>query len=261
MGQLELDFGVAALFDYDEDGHLQVGTDAPGLDGKAGTQPAEALLPIGMYGAGLDPDKGPDGDVGLGVPLLTITVGDRRYVLPLNDPREASKVPKVKKGGRMLAGGAGEHRSFVLIDGEDKTGVSKPGSVSIFASYSKAGAKKSLALSLNVRESGEEEISLVHGDGARVTISKSGTSITAPGGQNYLDVSDDANALAGETTVQGSLTVGEPLAALPVAIGPVVAAALSALAAAVAAAPGAQGAPAAIVPFLGQLSSKHCKAT
>jgi len=47
--QLDLDFGVCALDDYDEDDHAQIQTDSPGVDGSEGTQPAERLMPSGFY--------------------------------------------------------------------------------------------------------------------------------------------------------------------------------------------------------------------
>lgn len=261
---IEIDFGVIALQDYDEDGHPQASTDSPGIGSSSGTQPAEVLTPLGLGTRALDADGGGRAGIGLGAPCLEIWYGDRRYVLPLEDPRDVAKVPKLRKGGRILAGGAGEHRSFVAIDGLDPSGTQKPGSISIFASYSKGGSKKSLGVSLNVRDEGDEEITLVHGDGARVTIDKDGTSITSPNGEHYAHVTNDGNVLAGDSKIVGSCAVGEAAAALPVAIGPVVASALTALAAAVATItldPAAKAAPAAVAPFISQLSAKHLRTT
>ena len=223
---MQIDFGVCALSDYDEDDHLQISTDSPGVDDTEGTQPAEALAPDGMHGRPLDPDKGPDGEVGLGAPCLVITSGDQRYALPLNDPRDAGKIPKVRKGGKMLAGGAGTYRSFVLIDGEDPSAGSakKPGSITISASYSKAGVKKSLGLSFSVRDEGSEDITVFHGNGQRVTLKDDSVSITNAAGDAYIEVGPDGNVLAGASAVQGSLVVGEQLAAQSVAIwGPLLA--------------------------------------
>lgn len=259
--QLELDFGVSALDDYDQDDIPQVSTDSPALDDDEGTLPAERLMPKGFYSRNLDPEKGEKNAIGLGVPHIEIRYGDRRYVLPLNDPREVGKIPKLKKGGAMMAGGAGEHRSFMMIDGEDPNNEKQPGSIMIAASYSSGGAKKTLGVSMNVRDSGKEEISLVHGDGARVTIGKKSTTVTSPDGKNYVEVSNSGNILGGNNKALGSLVVGQQLAAMPVALGPVVAACFTALAAAVAAAPGANGAPAAVAPFLKLLQANHLKST
>lgn len=267
---VDIDIGTAALSDYDEDNHLQIQIDAPGIDGKEGTQPAEALSPNGVHARPLDPDKGgSDSAIGLGEGLLIITIGDRRYVLPIGDPRDVAegKVPKLKKGGKQLVGGAGEHRSFINIDGLDPKGAKKSGSVMISASYSKGGAKKSLGLSFNVRDEGKEDISLVHGDGARVTIDKKGTTITSPSGKNYVGVADDGVTLAGSVKIVGSVTAGDQLAGLPLAKGPELVALLSSIiatmAASVTGAPGvptmpAAGALAAGVPTI---LTKHVKGT
>lgn len=265
MGQLEFDFGISVLADYDEDGFAQIQVDSPGVGGTEGTQPAEALLPTGFYARPLDPDRGPNGEIGLGAPILHVSVGDRRYAIPLGDPRDVIKgrIPKLKKGGKMIAGGAGDLRSFVMIDGLDPTGTKQPGSVMISASYSKGGAKKSLGLSFNVRDQGKEDISLLHGDGARVTIDSSGTTVTAPNGEHYLQVSDDGNVLAGSAQVQGSLVVGEALAAQPLANGTALVALLGQLIGIVATINATTpGAPAAtLAPQLSSLLTKHIKST
>lgn len=262
--QLAFDFGVSALDGYDEDDHPEISLDSPSAEASdpndpSGTVPVERLMPKGFYSRNLDPDSGGNGEVGLGVPVLVITYGDRRYVLPLNDPRDVGKVPKLKKGGSMMAGGAGEHRSFMMIDGEDPKGEKEPGSIMIAASYTKSGAKKTLGISMNVRDAGKEEITLVHGEGARVTLTKKSTITTSPDGKNYVEVGNDGNVLAGKTKSQGSLTVGQQLAAQPVALGPVVAACFTALAASVAALN--PGAPVAVAPFLKLLQANHLKTT
>lgn len=265
MGQLEFDFGVSALADYDEDGHAQIQIDSPGVGGTEGTQPAESLLPTGFHARPLDPDRGPTGEIGLGAPVLVITAGDRRYTIPLADPRDVIKgrLPKLKKGGSMLSGGAGEHRSFVMIDGLDPSGSKQPGSITISASYSKGGAKKSLGLSFNVRDAGSEDISLLHGDGARVTIDSNGTTITAPSGEHYTEVSNDGTVLAGSAQVQGSLVVGEALAADDVVLSKPLIAILTQLCSIVAAISGpGSGAPAsALVSALAGIAAKHTKTT
>jgi hypothetical protein len=262
---VEIDFGVCALADYDEDGHAQIQTDSPGVDGSEGTQPAETLMPFGMHARPLDPDRGPSGEVGLGASCLTVTIGDRRYVLPLQDPRDVAdgKIPKLKKGGVQLAGGAGDHRSFVNIDGEDPAGAKQPGSVMIAASYTKSGAKKTLGISLNVRDAGSEDISIVHGEGTRITVSKTGTTIAAPNGKHYLEVSNDGIVLAGTVKVQGALTVGEQTAAMATVDGPALVTLLSSLIAVVAqitaVTPGAPAA--ALAAGLPAILKKHLKST
>lgn len=267
MDQIEFDFGIAALASYDEDGHAEIQTDSPGLDGEEGTQPAERLMPLGFHAMPLDPDKGPDGDVGLGAPVLTITHGDRRYVIPLQDPRDVGKVPRCRKGGTMMAGGAGDYRSFVAIDGEDPKGVQNAGSITVAASYSKGGVKKTLGFAFNVRNTGKEEISIVHGEGQRITFSASGSRgvvISNAKGDAYVEIGDDGNVLAGNSKVQGSLVVGSQLAAQSVVKGPEFVAFMTQLIGIIAPIVGVSGtgAPAAaLTAQLAGLLTQHFKAT
>ncbi len=262
----EIDIVVAALSDYDEDNHLQIQTDAPGVDGSEGTQPAEALSTNGVHARPLDPDKDDKGNVGLGEGVLLITIGDRRYALPIGDPRDVAenRAPKLKKGGRQLVGGAGDYRSFINIDGEQVEGATtKPGSVMISASYAKAGVKKSLGLSFNVRNEGEEDISLVHGEGARVTLGPTGTTITAPNGKHFIEVGDEGITLAGSVKVVGSITAGDQIAGQPLVKGPELVLLLQSLIAVVGAITLATpGAPAlALAPGVAAILTKHVKGT
>lgn len=263
MNQLAFDFGVIALDDYDEDGHAQVQTDSPGTAKETGTQPFTRIMPLGFYSRALDPEKGEDGTVGLGASCITMAAEDDRYALPLNDPRDVNegRVPKLRKGGAMMAGGAGAYRSFISIDGLDPTGAKQSGSIQAFASYSSGGAKKSLAFAMNVRDAGLEYISFVHGAGSRWTMDKDGVSTTSPNGKHFMHVTNNGNVLAGDTKVQGSMVVGQQLAAQPVANATVLAQALSALASVVATMVGGTAAPAAIAPFLPLLGTQHLKST
>lgn len=263
--QVEIEIGMVALSDYDEDDYLQVQTDSPGVDGSEGTQPAEALFPTGMSTRPLDPDKGDDGQIGLGSSVLIITFGDRRYAIPLGDPRDVAegRVPKLRKGGRLYAGGAGEVRSFFHIDGEDPDGVQKPGSVMIAASYGTAASKKTLGLSFNVRKEGLEDITLLHGEGTRITLDKEGVTIASPGGTKYVGLTNDAITLAGKTKCNGSMTVGEQAAASDVALALPLIAVLTKLIGIVAAInAGTTGAPAAaLTAELAAIKAKMLKAS
>lgn len=263
--QLDLDFGVAALDDYDADGVAQVQTDTPALDDDEGTQPAERLMPFGFFSRLRDPEKGAgtSNSVGLGATVLEIRYGDRRYVLPLGDPRDVGKLPKLKKGGAMMGGGAGDYRSFVMVDGEDPKGVQPAGSILISASYASGGAKKSLGISMNLRTPGKEEITLVHGDGARVTIDKNGTTVAAPNGKHYFNVGSKGNVLAGDTKVVGSLQVGQSKGADAVVLASPLTALLEQLISIVAAINATTtGAPAAaLTTQLALLKAKHLQTT
>lgn len=264
MGALDLDFGMLGGTEYDEDGHLCASLDVPGIDGTEGVQRVELLTPYGFFCRPLDPAKDSGGKIVEGPALVTLSIGDDHAVMPIGDSRDVAKLPKLRKGGAGLYGGAGEYRSFLVIDGLDPAGAQTSGSITMAASYAKGGAKKSLGLSMNVRTPGSEEIALIHGEGSSLTLSAGGkrSAVLANAkGDAWLETNDAGNVLAGATKVQGSLTAGEQKAARPVALAEPVIAALTALAAAVAAAPGAQGAPAAIQPFTAAIAAKHTKTT
>lgn len=262
--QLELDFGVCVFSDYDDDGNLQIQTDSPGIDGEEGTAPAQALFPMGVFARPLDPDKGgSESDVGDGASCITVTAGNARYILPLDDPRDLKKLPKIRKGGRMLAGGAGEYRSFVAIDGEDPKKVTAPGSITISASYAKAGFKKSLGISLNVRTPGKEEISLIGGNGQRVTLGEQGVTVVNAAGDAFVTVGEDGNVLAGDSKVHGSLNVGSQVGGQSVPIWPALLQYLTALEAAlrVGNVGGPIAVPTSIASLAALIASKHLKTT
>lgn len=263
--QFALDVIVCALSGYDEDGHPEIQTDSPGMGGQAGTHPARMLMPNNFHSRPLDPDKGPNGAVGLGASGLCVMMGDMRHVMPLEDPRDRAKIPKLRKGGSMMSGGAGEYRSFITIDGLDPDGVQTPGSLSMFAAYAKAGAKKSLAISFNVRTPGEEEISVIHGEGHKIVLSADGSvQLWNKDASCWIECGDDGNVLAGDTTIRGSCNIGGD-AGLPVALAPMVFAMVMALAAkiesAAATVPALAGTSAIPVPFMKLIESFHTKTT
>lgn len=265
--QFALDIMVAALCDYDEDGHPQVQTDSPGVGGQAGTHPAAMIMPHGFHTRTLDPDKGPNADVGLGASVLCVTLGDARFAMPLADPRDQEKIPKLRKGGTMMSGGAGTYRSFITIGGLDPDGVQSAGSIEIFASYAKAGAKKSIGMSFNVRTPGAEAFAITHGEGQRFELTSDGAIVsTSADGGSWYSCSDDGHVLAGDTTIRGSCNVGGE-AALPVVIAPLLVVMLQSLATLMANSStagtlsGLAGAPAIVSAFAKLIESQHLSST
>jgi hypothetical protein len=244
VNQLAFDFATAAFSEYDEDGFLVIAHDSIGDPEKAGVVPCES-------------------QPGVGATLLQVMNGDETHHIPLTDPRDAKKRPKLRKGGAQMYGGAGEYRSFVLIDGDDPNGVQKPGSLTTSVAYAKAGAKKSLVLSFDVRTPGKESIALVHGEGQRISMlgeGKRAITLTSADGSSYMECSDQGNVLGGKTKVQGSLTVGSQAAATELVLLQPLFAYLQALEAKLAASPvGAVAVPVASV--FATLGTKHLKAT
>lgn len=277
MSQLELEFMMSVLADYDEDRHLQIQTDSPGVDGAGGTRPAEALSPHGFISRPLDADKGAaETEIGLGAPGLCVTAGDHRYLIPFTDPRDVPKLPKVRKGGSMQYGGAGDYRSFALFDGEDPNGVGRAGSYTLGVSYGSGGVKKTLGFSLDIRTAGKESISLVHGEGQRMTFGADGLlEMRSASGSQAVMLNDDGTVITGEAQVSGSLTVGD-LSAEPLAKGPELVEAIVVLVSAIEAMlttgaaleprvaavwPSIAGPLLGIAPLLAQMQSRHVRAS
>lgn len=200
----EFDFGVAALSEYDEDGHLGIAVDHCGEDGKPGAPPAAAITPFGFSARPLDPDKDGSGTVTMGCGLLWWRNGDQLNAMPLDDPRVVKLLPKLRKGGTMQFCAAG---SYALFDGEDPAGQTRAGSYLVAAKY----GSKSHLLSMNVRKDGKEQVSLKHGEGHGVEFTAGGKRsaiLRNAGGNGYFEANDERNVIAGKTTVQGALTVG-----------------------------------------------------
>lgn len=236
-GGAEIDFGVATFSDYDEDGHLLIQEDSPGLDNKAGTIPSEAIGPGGLIHRPLDPEKDAAGTPTSGEGLLTFRYGDRRHFFPLNDDvRVVPKLPKVRKGGTMLYGGAeSDFYSFIVVDGKDPDGAQKSGSINALAPYSSGGSKKSHFFSMLVREPGKEAVILTHGDGHGLAMTADGTAaLKNSDGSASIATSSAGNVLRGKTKVLGALTVGDPGAAEAVVLARALITYLSALEAALA---------------------------
>lgn len=238
-GGAEIDFGVATFSDYDDDGHLVIQEDSPGLDNKAGTIPSEAIGPGGLVHRPLDPEKDAAGTPTSGEGLLTFRYGDRRHFFPLNDDvRVVPKLPKVRKGGTMLYGGAeSDFFSFIVVDGKDPDGAQKSGSITALAPYSSGGTKKSHFFSMLVREAAHEAVILTHGEGHGLTLTTTGKRAAVlknPDGSASISTSDDGNVLRGKTKVLGALTVGDPGVAEAVVLARALITYLSALEAALA---------------------------
>lgn len=262
----DFDFAVSVFSDYDEDGHLVIQHDAPGVDEKAGVAPSECVLPWGLLARPLDPEKDANATPTEGCGLLTWMHGDRRYHTPIGDPRATAKLPKARKGGAGLYGGAGDYLSFLLFDGLDPTGVATPGSLNVSTPYAKSGAKKSHYFGMLIREPGQEAIVLMHGEGHGfmcTTTGKRAALMKNAAGNASVMVSDDGVAINGKTKLVGSLTVGEQMAARPVVLGPELVALLTQLigivAAITAVTPGAPAA--ALIPQLQAIMSKQFKTT
>jgi hypothetical protein len=233
MAQIEFDFGMAVASDYDEDGHLQVGIDLPGGaddGGAGGGAPSEVLAPFGFLSRPLDPVKDAAGTISVGCGMLWLRNGDQRHCFLLEDPRIIALLPKLKKGGSIVFCADG---NFLLFDGEDPTGKTRPGSLTGSVKYRNSKDEtRAHVLAMDKRTAGKEQLSLLHGEGQGLMCMATGKRpavLRNAKGTAWLETNDDGNVLAGKTKAQGSLTVGEQAAAMPVASGPIVASLFAAL--------------------------------
>lgn len=261
---LAFDHGLAAGSEYDENKHLGISIDHYGVG--SGTPPATVETPFGFLSRALDPDAEVDGTPTIGCGLLWWREGDQLNCIPINDPRITELLPLVKKGGSLCygvafdAGAKPDGVSYALFDGVDPNKVNRSGSYIVSTRY---GAKAHV-LSMNVRTNGKEQIEFLHGEGNGIVATQDGAAtLRSKTGSIWMSSTPQGNVLSGKTKVQGSLAVGDPAAAQPVAKGPELVSLLSKLIGIVAAINATTtGAPAAALS--GELSAilaKHLTAT
>jgi hypothetical protein len=205
MDQLSFHFGVATGSEYDEDNHLGIQIDH---FGEAGSVPAEMVMPFGLLARPLDPEVDGDASPQEGCTLMWNEEGSRTNAMPLSDNRVTKLLPKLRKGGSMLYCGAG---NYALFDGKDPTDETKrAGSYYVGVKY---GAKSHL-LGMVTRESGQEFVTLVHGEGHGLMLTASGSAILKnKSGNAYLEASDDGINIAGNVSLVGTFQAGDPATA------------------------------------------------
>ena len=206
-----IDFAQVLLSEYDDDKHLGVSLDHYG-EAEAGVPSAEVLAPLGILARPLDADESNGGSPDLASEALSMTVGDRVYAMPLNDPRVVATLPPVKKGGYLTYCPAATG-SFFIFDGKRDDGK-QAGTFTLSTKYA-SGAKAHM-LSLDVRENASASLMLMHGDGMGLMMTAGGKNsalLRNKGGNAFVEANDDGLVLVGKTKLQGSLTVGQMAAA------------------------------------------------
>lgn len=206
-----IDFAQVLLSEYDDDKHLGVSLDHYG-EAEAGIPSAEVLAPLGTIARPMDADESNDGSPDLASEALQMTVGDRVYAMPLNDPRVMATLPPVKKGGYLTYCPAAPG-SFFVFDGKRDDGKNA-GSFTLSTKFAK-GTKAHL-LSLDVRDDGTASVMLMHGDGMGLMMTSGGKNsalLRNKAGAAFFEANDDGLVLVGKTKLQGSLTVGQMAAA------------------------------------------------
>jgi hypothetical protein len=257
--QLEIDFGTSVYSEYDADGYLGCSIDHCG-EQNAGAPPAQILYPMGSLGRPLDPDVDGEGQPSAGCSVMWFRHGDTISAMPLDDQRATKALPKLRKGGYMTfcpAAFAEKDGSFAVFEGKDPAGGARAGSYTLGVKYKNlTGASKSHVLSLGKRTAGKEEVSLRHGEGMGLVMTGGGTksaTLRNASGTAYIEVNDKGIVFNGPVKMNGAFNAGGP-GAQPLALGPVVVAALSALVAAMTTDKAA--ATAALAPFLALIPTK-----
>ncbi len=202
-----MDFGLVLLSSYDDDKHLELSLDSYGEE-EAGSKAAVAISPLGTIARPLDADQANDGSPELASEVLLMTVGNEVHALALNDPRVTSKLPPVRKGG-YLNYCAAQPGSFWIWDGkqDDPKSAIRPGSFTLSARY----GESSHFMQFDVRSDGKEAVSIKHGEGMGIQMVSGGLRSAVfrnAEGNAYYETNDDGNVIAGDTTIQGSLSVG-----------------------------------------------------
>lgn len=210
MGVLEFDFGICADSGYDEDGHPELGLDHYGPVGQASGAKTAHIHPFGFDSRPLDPEATSEGTPTTGCSALLVHDGDRLSMMPLDDARVVAKLPKQRKGGSRQYCGDG---NYAMFDGEDPAKLKRAGSYTVSVKYVAGdGATKAMLLSFNKRTLGEEEMTLLHGEGHGLTLGASGkrnATLMNAKGTAWFQTNDDGNTIAGKLTVQGACVLGD----------------------------------------------------
>lgn len=116
---MKWEYGVCTFSERTQDGFTRFSPDWYG-ELRASGQPLECISPFGFVSRPRDPDVDPDGTPVLGAGLLYLEHGGQGFALPVQDPRFASALPEVKKGGCLLYATLPNGTvSTLSIDGDD----------------------------------------------------------------------------------------------------------------------------------------------
>lgn len=207
-----VEFAQVLTSEYDEDKHLRCTLDLPGGDS---CQPVEVISPLGFAARPLDPD-----DVSGGAPdgvseVIQFTRGDVISVLPVNDPRVVTQLPALKKGG-TISFCIASPRSYGFFAGLDPKKVDRAGSYTLSTGYGDGANAKAHFFNFDIREDGEESVTLKHGDGHGLMFTTGGKHsavLVNKDGSAFVEVNDEGIVFSGKLKAQGSTTIGDMAAA------------------------------------------------
>ena len=194
---IDWDLGVCMASQYDAQGFLGIAVDLYG-EGQASGQVFEPIHPYGFISRPADPDKDENGNPKVGAGALYASEGDRKFVMPLGDPRAVAKVPQVKLGGSAQYCQPG---GFAYFDGAT-------GSYQVYVPYD--NNTKGMRFAITVDTAGQECIQFCHGSGMNVTMGAQNEDIVlmSANGQNWIRIDDSGITVSGNVTVEGGALLG-----------------------------------------------------
>ncbi len=206
---------MQARFSEIDEGFITVQVDGFGRQENAsqdvGLPAFEAYHPMGFSARPRDPALDANGDVLIGCTVLRLAEGNADHALVFNDPRTASKLPPLAKGGTMFYGDTGRDiLPFASFDGDT-------GSFLVYVPHASETPTAS-ALSIDVATDGSEAIQLIHGAGMAIRLVAGGKNsiiLSNKAGDAYIEINDDGIALNGNGQLVGGLAVGIPTPSAP----------------------------------------------
>lgn len=186
----------------DADGFLGVQIDAYG-EQDSGVTDYEMHHSYGFIARPLDPAKDNNGNPNYAQAcrVLYAFEGSVGHAWLSYDSRVIPKIPLVDKGGSAQYGATG---SFHLITGTD-------GSQTIYVPYSfdsNGVAAKSMSIVVDVSQSGEEAISIIHGDGMAIFLHDGKVVLKGKSGATYIQIDDTGVIVNGNLKVVGGFQFG-----------------------------------------------------
>lgn len=149
-------------------------------------------------------------------------IDDGGGVVPVayRDLRLNALYPAPKEGDIALVGYAGAFDSnSPKLDADGKP-VSSERVIYVPYAFVNGVATKAHTIEI-IGTAGNESISIIHGEGMAVTMTKGGKNsvvIKNKSGNAYVEVNDEGVTVNGNTTVNGGATIGSPIGALPAAV-------------------------------------------
>lgn len=164
----------------------------------------------------------------VGAEAVALRTGDGLVPIGYRDLRLHARYPAPKEGTIALVGYAGGFHSLDDVDDVPLTsqGKSVPNKATLQTFYVPyqhnldGVPAKAHVITIDPRP-GNESISIVHGDGMAVLMKHGGKNsvvVKNKAGNAYIEVNDDGNTLNGNTVINGGATIGDPVAAVPVAL-------------------------------------------